>query len=299
LNSKALIIGNGFLGKHIIYEFKNHGIQAIGTHFHGNDSYTKMDVRDPSSIDKAISNFKPDLIINCAANTQLDFLETNPDIAFSINAEGAKNVALSSQKNMTRLVHISTDGVFDGIRGMYTENDSLNPINNYAKSKVLGEKLVMENSDNFVIVRTNFYGFDEGNRFLFNWVLNALKQKKQLVGFTDVIFTPLQVSNLSSMILELSTTDYQGIIHLASDEVMSKYQFAVNVAQIFDFDKGLITKGSIDEHVDFVARRPKNTSLSNKKAKELLKTPIVPMTQWLYQIKNHLGEGLRDNSSLR
>ncbi len=288
MDSKVLVIGSGFLGKHIISEFENHGTLVVGTHFQGNNSSINLDIRDPVSIDRIISNVKPNLIINCAANTRLDFLETNPDIAFSINAEGAKNVALASQKNNIRLVHISTDGVFDGKKGMYTENDLPSPINNYAKSKALGEKLVMENSNNFVIVRTNFYGFDENKQFLFNWILNELKQNKRIVGFNDIEFTPLEVSNLGRLVLELSDSDYQGIIHLASDEIMSKYQFALNIAQTFNFDKDLIIKGSVDDHIDFIARRPKNTSLSNRRSKQLLKTPIISMIQWLGQIKNQM-----------
>lgn len=286
---KALVIGSGFLGTHIIDILKNNGINTVGTHFNlNNDGIMKVDVRNINSINDCVAKIKPDLIINCAAITQLDFLEKNPQLAFSVNADGAKNVATVSKRNKIRLVHISTDGVFDGKRGMYSEEDIPNPINVYAKSKAEGEKLVRENSDNHVIIRTNFYGFDKNDRFLFNWILNMLKQHKQIVGFSDVIFTPLEVSNLSEMIKEISMKSYCGIIHLASDEILSKYQFALRIAEIFELNKDLIKEGSVDDYKDFVAKRPKNTSLINKKARQLMKTPIISLSEWLMTMKSKI-----------
>lgn len=284
---KALVIGSGFLGSHIIDILKNSGINTVGTHFNlNNNEIIKVDVRNINSINDYVTKIKPDLIINCAAITQLDFLEKNPQLAFSVNADGAKNVATVSKRNKIRLVHISTDGIFDGKRGMYSEEDIPNPVNVYAKSKAEGEKLVRENSDNYVIIRTNFYGFDKNGRFLFNWILNTLKQHKQIIGFSDVIFTPLEVSNLSEMIKEISMKSYCGIIHLASDEILSKYQFALRIAEVFEFNKDLIKEGSVDDYKDFVAERPKNTSLINKKAKQLMKTPIISLSEWLMTTKS-------------
>ena len=284
---KALVIGSGFLGTHIIDILKNNGINTVGTHFNlNNDGIMKVDVRNINSINDCVAKIKPDLIINCAAITQLDFLEKNPQLAFSVNADGAKNVATVSKRNKIRLVHISTDGVFNGKRGMYSEEDIPNPINVYAKSKAEGEKLVRENSDNHVIIRTNFYGFDKNDRFLFNWILHMLKQHKQIIGFSDVIFTPLEVSNLSEMIKEISMKSYCGIIHLASDEILSKYQFALRIAEIFELNKDLIKGGSVDDYKDFVAKRPKNTSLINKKARQLMKTQIISLSEWLMTMKS-------------
>lgn len=284
---KALVIGSGFLGSHIIDILKNSGINTVGTHFNlNNDEIMKVDVRNINSINDCVAKIKPDLIINCAAITQLDFLEKNPQLASSVNADGAKNVATVSKRNKIRLAHISTDGIFDGKRGMYSEEDIPNPINVYAKSKAEGEKLVREISDDYVIIRTNFYGFDKNGRFLFNWILNMLKQHKQIIGFSDVIFAPLEVSNLGEMIKEISMKSYCGIIHLASDEILSKYQFALQIAEIFELNKDLIKEGSVDDYKDFVAKRPKNTSLINKKAKQLMKTQIISLSEWLMTMKS-------------
>ncbi|HVZ62340.1 MAG TPA: SDR family oxidoreductase [Candidatus Nitrosotalea sp.] len=285
---KTLVIGAGFLGKHVIHEFNNLGIECFGSHFSTTDEKMfSLDIQNMESLNQYAEKFRPDIIINCAANVQIDFLENNPEIAYSINSQGAKNVAMLCEKMKIRLVHISTDGIFDGIRGMYTEEDMPNPINIYAQSKALGEKFVKENTDNYVIIRTNFYGHNHEGKFLFNWILNTLKQKKELVGFDDIIFTPLEVSNLARMIFEISMTDYSGIIHLSSNMPISKYQFALEIAKAFEFDAGLIQKGSIDD-AKLVAKRPKNTSLSNQKAKKIIKTPIISLSEWLRNMKSSI-----------
>ena len=285
---KVAVIGSGFLGSYVIKEFNLTEELAIGTQFASNkENKIIVDIRKPDSITECIRNAKPDVIINCAANVDVDFLEKNKKFAFAINAEGAKNVAMIAQRHKIKLIHISTDSVFDGKQGWYSENDTPYPCNIYAKSKLRGEEFVKEFSENYVIIRTNFYGYDKKNRFLFNWILSMLKQKEKFIGFDDVIFTPLEVSNLSKMILEISTKNYVGLIHLASDDAISKYQFALMVADIFKLKKELITKGSVDD-INFVANRPKNTSLVNKKAKRLLNTPITSLFDWLNIIKDNV-----------
>lgn len=281
-----MVIGQGFLGNYIVNECLQNEIPVIGTHYNINfNDKLKMDIQDINSIFDCVTKIQPDLIINCASNIKIDYLEKNISCAFSINANGAKNVATVANKHGIRLAHISTDSVFDGKRGMYSEEDTPNPINVYAKSKLLGEQLVTENSNNHVIIRTNFYGMNQNKDFLFNWVLKNLQHNTPITGFTDVIFTPLEISNLSKMILEISNLEYDGIIHLASDEVLSKYEFVLRIATILGFDCDLIKKGSIDENVGFIAKRPKNTSLSNKKSKKLLETKIISLTDWLHDIK--------------
>lgn len=281
------MIGSGFLGSNIIQELDRLKIQSVGTSYNADNNTLKVDVRNINSINDCIQKVKPDIMINCAANVQLDYLENNPEVAFSINSEGARNVAKLAKQNEIRLIHISTDGVFDGLKGMYSEDDIPHPINVYARSKLLGEEFVKENTDDYIIIRTNFYGYHSQGKFLFNWIINTLKQNKELTGFDDVIFTPLEVINLSRMISEIAITNYRGIIHLASDEAISKYQFALKIADIFHFNKDLIKKGSVDE-ANFIAKRPKNTSLLNIRSKHLITTPIVSLSSWLHDIKTQL-----------
>jgi len=290
---KALVIGKGFLGRYIAKELEKSGILTTTTGFNNfrkND--IRVDVRNINSLNECISKFDPEYIINCASNNDIDFLENNPELAFKTNAEGAKNVSISCEKNGIRLIHISTDSVFDGRKGMYSEEDTPHPINVYGKSKFLAEKFVKQNSSNYVIVRTNFYGFNTVGKYFFNWVLDTLKRNdKEITGFSDIIFNPLEISNLSRMIVELSQKNFRGIIHLSSDEILSKYQFILKVAEVFKLNKDLIKKG-LAENFEFVAKRPKNTSLYNGKANSLLKTPNITIMEGLEKIKTFISDNV-------
>ena len=177
---------------------------------------------------------------------------------------------------------------------MYSEEDQACPINEYAKSKKIGEDLVSKANDRFVIVRTNFYGYNDNDKFLFNWVLKNLQNRINFTGFTDVIFNPLEIKNLATMIIELLHLDFVGTLHLSSDEILSKYQFATTIANTLGFDRELVRKGSIKD-AGFVSERPLNTSLSNLKAKKLLKTKPLSLQEWLNIRKDYLLEICKKN----
>lgn len=277
MTEKILIIGKGFLGENIFSASLLHNIESIAA---SRSEKIFVDITDITSIEKVVLKYKPDFIINSAALTQIDEIELNPTQAFLVNAEGAKNVAQVANKNKTKFIQISTDSIFDGSKGMYDENSIPNPLNEYAKSKKLGEDLIMENSDKFIIVRTNFYGFHKGNKFLFNWVLQNLLDKKEFIAFDDVVFNPLEVRNLSELLIELLHVNFSGIINLSSNEVLSKYQFALKIARLLELDTNLIIKGSLNQS-KLVAKRPLNTSLSNLKAKKILKTDFLNLDDWL------------------
>jgi dTDP-4-dehydrorhamnose reductase len=273
-----LIIGSGFLGSTIYSTGLRQGLDI--TNISKSEPHSLIDITKMETIENSISKIRPDVVINCAAITNVDKIEVNPLEAFSVNAEGAKNVALICSRYKIRLIHISTDSVFDGKGEFYKENDIPNPINEYAKSKKAGEDYVSNNIENHSIVRTNFYGEHMGGEFLFNWIIHNLKNRKQIIGFDDVVFTPLEITNLSNMLLELATSDHRGIIHLASDNAISKYQFAKTVATTLGFDDSLISKGSIT-NMKFIAKRPLNTSLDNSLARKTLFTKPVSLEDWL------------------
>jgi len=286
MSKKILVIGTGFLGRYLLRELNSSSIQAYGTSFNqSTQDKFKVDLRNIDSIKKCVLQLKPDTIINCAANVDLDFLEKNEKQAIAINAVGAKNLAIVTNQNDIRLIHISTDGIFDGKKGNYSEEDIPNPVNVYGKSKLMGEQLIQENSNNYVILRTNFYGHNEQGKHLLNWILTTLKQKKQLIGFDDILFTPLEISNLCMMIRDITMKNIHGIIHLASDKTISKYQFAIEAANVFQLDKNLIKKGSVED-LKLIAKRPKNTSLSNKKVKKFVSLHITPLNESLIKIRN-------------
>ena len=286
MEKKILVIGTGFLGRNLIEQLKKRDNEIIGTSYQNlKQSDIFLDINDLGSIKKLLDGLKPKIIINCAANTNVDYLETHPDEAFSINAYAPRNLAVICNKNNIKLIQISTNSVFDGRNELYSEKDVPNPINIYAKSKLLGENLVIENLSNYIIIRTNFFGFNHEGKFLFNSILNTLSENKEFIGFDDVVFNPLEITNLAQMIDEIANSEFRGIINLSSNDVISKYQFAQEIAKVFHFDLGLVKKGLVDD-IQFDAIRPKNTSLSNEKSKSILKTKIISIKDSLEKIKH-------------
>lgn len=277
---KILIIGKGFLGNTIFKNASEMGFQCIATSF---NSEPRLDICNFDLINKYISVFAPDYIINCAALTNVDKIETSPEMAYAVNSNGAKNIAMAAKKIDAVLVHISTDSVFDGKGSLYNEEDIPHPINEYSKSKKLGEDFVNQFSNKFIIVRTNFYGYNSTGKFLFNWILDNLKNKIKFTAFSNVIFNPLEINNLSQMILELLHSNYYGLLHLSTDKMMSKFEFAKIVANSLNYNEKLVAKGKIEDS-NLMAKRPLNTTLANNKVKRFLRTKPISLNYWLENI---------------
>jgi dTDP-4-dehydrorhamnose reductase len=281
LNKKIIVLGTGFLGGYVLDKLKINQISSEGTNYQNLSNTIKLNATNIEEVEKYLISVKPETVINCVGIGDIDFLEKNPKIAYKINSDTAKNIAKICNKLGIYMIHISTDSVFDGQKGMYKENDKVNPLNIYAKSKVLAENYVQENAKNSLIVRTNFYGFDKKTKWFFNWITNSLSSGKKITGFNDLIFNPLAISNLSDLLIELTTIKHEGILHLSSNDTLSKYDFIMNVAEIFEFDKNLIEKGNSS----LLVQRPKNTTLDNALSIFFLKTPIIPLDLCLKNIK--------------
>ena len=281
---KVLVIGVGFLGNYIIKQLKTDNFITLGTKTTTNSNSVSLDITQKQDIEKIILEFNPDCIINCAARVDVDFLEKSPQTAYSINSDGVKNLAELSDKYNKRIIHISTDSIFDGIQGNYSENDIPNPINIYGKSKEIGEKYLRNIHKNYVIIRTNFYGIHNEGKFLFNWIKNSLESKKQITGFDDVIFSPVEIGNLSEIIEEFIMNDFIGTVNVSSNDVVTKYDFAIKIAKCFGYNTSLINKKSINSY-NFIAKRPKNTSLNNNYGFKIIKTRILSIDDALNKIK--------------
>ncbi|MDC0438368.1 SDR family oxidoreductase [Nitrosopumilus sp.] len=293
MQKKILVVGKGFLGTYLEKEASKN-FDTICTQLNPDKlEIKKLDVANFEQVNKLISSENPDYVINCSVRGDINYLQNNKKVAFSVNSQGPKNIAVVCKDNKIRFVHISTDSVFDGKTGNYTEKDTPNPINIYAESKLKGESEISKTSKDYVIARTNFYGIDVRGNYFFNWILNSIKENKQIHGFSDVVFSPLDVSTLSKMIIEVIQTKYSGILHLSSGIPISKYDFILKIAKSLKYSTKNIHKISIDE-MKISSPRPKNTSLNNQIAKKLLKTPIS-IDKWIEENKEELRSLIRES----
>jgi len=210
----------------------------------------------------SLDEINPDVIIHCAAIVNVDECEINKRVAEVLHRDVTAILACY-KSDSTRFIYISTDSVFDGQKGSYTEKDVPNPINYYAKTKRDGEIVVLENNHNGVVIRTNIYGCHlENGKSLVEWAIDNLKQGKSIIGFNDVYFNPVYAKQVAEVIKEIIPTKYfKGILNVTSKEYCSKYEFLLSIARQFNFNTELITKASVKQ-LQFLAPRPLNTTLN-------------------------------------
>jgi len=277
MKKRILITGvNGMLGSAVAQEFIKYeaGYEVYGVgrsktnQLIPGKQYYELDLLDFNELKKALNDADPDIIIHCAAEVNLDLCERDNEYANKIHRD-VTSVLSSYKPAKTKLIYISTDSVFDGIDGNYSEEAQVRPLNFYASSKFNGEEAVRARQQNYLILRTNIYGFkkNKGNS-LFEWIAGKLSAGETITGFDDLIFNPLYVGQLASLISDLLKVDYCGTLNAACSDFISKYQFAVDVANEFGWDASLITRGSSDQFPAKLAR-PKNTTLNTNKLQQI------------------------------
>ena len=251
----------------------------------------KKNLEEPDAIKDIIDQYKPDIVLHCAAMANIDQCELNPDLTFRLNAELPGEIAYLTKRKGIKLVHISTDAVFDGQKGNYSEDDQPNPLGVYAKSKLVGENFVSANNPEALIARVNFYGYSiTGKRSLSEFFLNNLLENKSMLGFTDVFFCPLIVNDLVDLLHEMINADLCGIYHTLSCESLSKYEFGCLIAEKFSLDSDLIKPVSVYES-GLVATRSLNLTLQTQKLSSALDKQLPDQLSGINHLFNLYWEG--------
>ncbi len=226
----------------------------------------KADLLDPDAVYRIIAESKPDAVIHCAAVADVDTCETNPELAYQMNANLPARLADACARRKIRLIHISTDAVFDGQKdGAYIEGDSPNPQGVYAQTKLESERAVLQINPMAIVARVNFYGWSlSGKRSLAEFFINNLSAGKNVNGFTDVLFCPMLVNPLGDVLLAMLKRGLRGLYHVVGPQAMSKYQFGVEIARKFGLKESLVSPQSVDKS-SLTARRSHNLWLSTHK----------------------------------
>lgn len=288
-----LITGaNGLMGQKLCQHFAS-SFNTIATDIQPdsfvsipNLSYQTLDITDGRSVDFHVRQNKPSIIINAAAYTDVDGCEIHKDTAWTINVGGVRNLIRVCQDHEIKLIQLSTDYVFDGENGPYSEDDPPNPVGFYGQTKLNSERVIQDSGIDFAIVRTNvLYGFGENvkKNFLL-WLLEKLSAGEKLKIVTDQFNNPTLADNLSECILEMAQRDISGILHIAGSEYLSRYDFAMKVAKKFGHDTSLISP-TTTESLGQQAKRPSHGGLKIEKAQNLLKTKLLNIEEGLDQIR--------------
>ncbi len=234
--------------------------------------YNELDVTDEVEIRKIFTQYKPDAVINTAAMTNVDACETERETCDKMNIESVEFLCRICEEFNTHLVHISTDFVFDGVKGPYSELDKPNPLHYYAKSKLEGEKRVENCKAPWTIIRTILiYGVvDDLNRSnIILWVKNSLSQKKVIRVVTDQFRAPTLAEDLAEACVQAVMRGVTGMFHVSGEEIMPIIEIANRTADFFNLDKSYIVPVSSDE-LKQPAKRPLKTGFILDKARKEL-----------------------------
>ena len=271
MRKTVLITGSsGQLGYRLCQDLSSH-FNVIDTYRNHKSSKKKLDLTIKDDFSRIFSNYNPDVIINCAAITDLDYCEKNKTHCHSVNVEGLNRIISFSSIN-TKIIHISTDYVFDGKVGFYDEEHLTYPINYYGKCKLESENILIGSNKEYIIFRAGML-FDNRSDNFFTWILRNLREGKEIKVVSDMISNPTWIPSFSNVIMKSIYLDLSGLFHYGTDSPMSRLEFARLVADRFGYNKNLILPTTLEE-IDFLAKRPRNTGLISSKISKQIEVNI-------------------------
>jgi dTDP-4-dehydrorhamnose reductase len=267
---RILITGaSGLLGLNLALEASSrHTVfGTVSQHVVKTDAFkvVQTNLLASGAVEHLLDTVQPDWIIHCAALANLDTCEADPLLAQQLNTILPRTLASHVARSGARLIHISTDSVFDGLRGNYNEEDIPTPIGTYPRTKLEGERAVAEADPTAIIARVNLFGWSmSGDRSLAEFFLNNLSQGKQVMGFIDVCFCPLLANDMAAIFINMLEKGLSGLYHVVSSESLSKYDFGIRLAHRFDLDTSLINPTYVKQS-GLKAARSLNLSLRSEK----------------------------------
>ncbi|NMS89707.1 dTDP-4-dehydrorhamnose reductase [Clostridioides difficile] len=234
---KVLITGaNGQLGRELVKQLEeiNKSMNQLKYSILAT-TRNDLDISNQTNVDNFILYNKPDIVINCASYTKVDECESHIDVAYKINALGARNIAIASEKVNANLVHISTDYVFNGLsKCPYKEDDKTESISVYGKSKLMGERFVEQFSNKYFIFRTAWL-YGDGNNFV-KTMIKLSEENKEVNVVDDQFGSPTSTVDLTRVIIKLMETKNYGVYHATCEGECSWYDFAKNIFELKNID---------------------------------------------------------------
>ena len=286
----------GLLGQHLIRclrSDKNHdpdfsilSIDKAANPFKqsANLRYIQTDLIEFESVKRAIGDFNPDYIFNCASFNDVDNAEENRKLTDDINVHLVENLLALSPK---KIIHFSSDYVFNGLHGPYSEEDTPLPINYYGQTKYRSERILIDSGGNHLIIRSNvLYGTGKDIRPNFiTWLISGLRRNERVRIVTDQFGNPTYAGNLAEAAIEAARKDLTGILHIAGKDYLSRNEAALKAAAFFNLNSEMITPITT-EKLSQPARRLLRGGLKIDKAGKLLETGLLGLDEGLRLMQN-------------
>ncbi|MDD5362603.1 MAG: dTDP-4-dehydrorhamnose reductase [Ignavibacteria bacterium] len=295
---KILITGsNGLLGQAIVSIFTRESDFELTltsveeqSNINLNFNYIQLDITNKEKTKKAISEVSPDVVINCAAFTDVDACETERELCWKLNVDAVKNLIIATRPHNIKLVHFSTDYVFDGKNGPYDESSVPNPLSFYGRSKLAAENAITISGTKHAIIRTMVL-FGIGNKVKANfatWLINKLSAGEMINIVDDQIGNSTIVDDLAYGTLKLIESEREGLYNIAGKDIESRLDFTYKLCEVFGYKKSLISVIKTKD-LNQPAPRPLNSGLITLKAQTELGFEPMDSVESLQLLKYQMG----------
>jgi dTDP-4-dehydrorhamnose reductase len=293
----AVVGASGLLGQYVASEAIERGYEVLGTYLSeqilADFEKVRMDIREGEETAISLGSFSPDVVVLTAAMTNVDECERKPEAAWKANVEGTMNVTRACREMGVPLLYVSTDYVFNGMNEVpYAEADPPDPLGTYARTKLEGERLVLNASrDNLVCRVSVVYGWNRvstKNNFV-TWVIESLRAGKRISLFSDQWASPTYAPFCARLLLDLLSKkrgklddhrEERGIFHTSGRQCLDRYAFGLRIAEVFGLDDTLI-KGVEARSANLLAERPMRSCLSVRKVEAELNMRIPSIEESL------------------
>ncbi|WP_419955653.1 dTDP-4-dehydrorhamnose reductase [Neobacillus niacini] len=277
---KVVVTGAaGQLGKDVLLELERKNHQAYGL------DRQQLDITIEEDVMAYISEVKPDVILHCAAYTNVDAAEENEDAAYAVNAAGTEYLAKAAKLNGAKMLYVSTDYVFDGSANEpYEVDEPTKPLGAYGRTKLAGEQLLQKQLDEFFIVRTAWVFGIHGNNFV-KTMLRLGKERGEVGVVHDQVGSPTYTVDLAQFMVELMETDKYGVYHATNSGICSWYEFAVEIFKQAELN--VTVNPLTSDQFPRPAARPNYSVLSKKRIEQ---EGLNPLRDWKEALAAYLKE---------
>jgi len=295
IKQRILVVGaNGLLGQRLIafYAAKK-TVELLGSSIEDKPfsdivPYVRCDVTMREDVKKVIFDFYPDVVINAAGFTNVDLSEKERETAWKINVKGVEYLAEACRTIDAKIIHISTDYIFNGLSGPYDENAKADPLGYYGRTKLASENALKIGAVIYSVIRTNvIYGIVNSRPDFVRWVINSLSDNKPIKVVYDQINNPTFVEDLVQGINKIIEFDKYGLYNIGGKNFLNRFDFAMLIAEYFNLDKNLILPITTAE-LKQAAKRPLKSGLITIKAETELGYKPHSITEALAIIKKQL-----------
>jgi len=290
--------GSGLLGKALLEtcpaEFKLSATYFPNKpdRFPENINFFELNITNRDSVLKSIKAIKPDIIIHTAAIGNVDFCEKNKEISWATNVDGTKNIIDAANKCNSKIIYLSSNAVFNGKRPPYKEEDEINPLSYYGETKVICERLIKNSGLKSVIIRAILmYGWHNSleRQNMVTWILDSVSKGVPLKIVNDIYSNPLLSLNCADAIWAIIKKEKTGIFHVGGSDCLSRYEFALKIAEIFNLDKTMLTPVP-NSYFTGIASRPSNTCLCTDKMERELDVKPIGIEEGLKILKDCINK---------